>query len=514
MSRVIRFPRTNACCETFVVEQDVQRIDNGAKTIFTLHVRVRNQSGRNVTDVSATLPLNRAFLLNGEFVDLFVSPSTPTAPDIIVEVTEGTPNPFYDGVSDIALLTDTLPTLPPRSSLCFRVLVCFESSSDVDLTEMTLSTGAVFTVCGTTMCVSRCQPPTCRRNRYPSQRLEETTVKGSVKLRGTPLCALPEGTPDIEVTKRLCLPETTDTDAHYVIRVCNVGTEPLANITLTDTFDTNTLTFVGASPAESSVDAEAGTVVWTNLKEVDGCPLLFPGECIYVCVSFQLARCSLDAFPAGSSNSAVVQAVGQNTDTIVADGPASAEHGTVSMMSTGSATVQNFAFLFPIIVTGDAIPMNPPTNWTPGTSQSLGVRLAITTQTTFSNAVGRQVAFINAAGFVGVDPGLLYQDLTETYTENVSYTMTVALGKRGPGQTPATGVSQIQFRRTDGSLLAATNVDAALLSSTTLTDFSVTHTVTSGAPEAGEPIRVQLDTTQPGGAQFQWYFDNVRVTCA
>lgn len=330
-NRVIRFPRTNACCETFAIEQDVQRIDSQSKVLFTLHVRVRNQSGREVTDITASLPLDRAFLLNGTFIDF-----TPS--QVIVEVTEGTANPFYDGVEDTELLADPGPTLPPRSSMCFRILVCFESTKEVNYSTVTLSAGAVFTVCGTAMCLSRCQPAKCRV-RPPT--LEETTVKGSIKLKGTPLCDLPSGTPDIEVTKQLCPPseeEPFDTEVNYVLNVQNTGTESLTDVTLTDTFDTAQLTFNGATPAETSVNTSTGTITWDNLQGTG--TFLVPNQCIYVCISFTLPEsCDSDVtFDASLVNSSNVSAVGSTSQTTVTDGPSSALSQSVTLACSSESS--------------------------------------------------------------------------------------------------------------------------------------------------------------------------------
>ena len=86
---------------------------------------------------------------------------------------------------------------------------------------------------------------------------------------------------------------TVGQEVTFTLRITNTGNVPLTTLPVTDTFDTEYLTFLGADPAPSSQARSAGQLVWNNLAE--GSPLAAGAEQI-VTIRYR-AQASTDILP-------------------------------------------------------------------------------------------------------------------------------------------------------------------------------------------------------------------------
>ncbi len=96
--------------------------------------------------------------------------------------------------------------------------------------------------------------------------------------------------PQLTVTKRVATPESgiarLRDPVTFMIVLQNTGNQVISQLPLQDTFDSNFLSYVSASPQPDSV--AAGTLTWNNL--VDGTPLA-PGDRVTVMVTMQAIGC-------------------------------------------------------------------------------------------------------------------------------------------------------------------------------------------------------------------------------
>ena len=119
--------------------------------------------------------------------------------------------------------------------------------------------------------------------------------------------------------------------------------------------------------------------------------------------------------------------------------------------------------------------------------------------------------FQDTAPYDGTGSSSLYWQVGYTYT------MTVGLYLRGDNPPPTADALALRFfyRTADqGAANQLANFDVTVgtnqLSSTSITDYTLTYTVPSGAPEAGKPIGLWF--TALTGSSGDWGVDNVRLS--
>lgn len=126
-----------------------------------------------------------------------------------------------------------------------------------------------------------------------------------------------------------------------------------------------------------------------------------------------------------------------------------------------------------------------------------------------TNAVGNQVAFLEANGEIS-------QDLAARYEVGKSYKLTMAVA--GRSDAPGTGTDQMEmrlfWRALDGStygVIGSTTITRSELSTTTMKEYSVTiPAVQPNDPSVGNTIGIWLVGTQAAG-RVCWSLDDVRI---
>ncbi len=149
--------------------------------------------------------------------------------------------------------------------------------------------------------------PTKARNTASASALGGTVLTGRVS---QDVEINPAPVPSLQVLKQLRGPNPTTVGAtvEFIITVANNGNAPVADVDLTDSFDTAYLDYLSASFTPASIDEAAGQVRWENIEVLAPGGSLDPGEQAVIIVRFRAAAATPD--PTRAVNRALVTAPG------------------------------------------------------------------------------------------------------------------------------------------------------------------------------------------------------------